>query len=80
MLPPRSPKLNGGVERANRTHTEEFYEVTDSSFDLTDLRLKLLALEGVCNTIRPTQALHYLTPAQSLEQLGIDLEKEVMCH
>jgi putative transposase len=25
-LPPRSPKLNGGVERANRTHTEEFYE------------------------------------------------------
>ncbi len=27
-LPPRSPKLNGSVERANRTHTEEFYEVT----------------------------------------------------
>ena len=30
VLPPRSPKLNGYVERANRTHTEEFYEVTDS--------------------------------------------------
>ena len=28
VLPPRSPKLNGGVERANRTHTEEFYEIT----------------------------------------------------
>ena len=28
VLPPRSPKLNGQVERANRTHTEEFYEVT----------------------------------------------------
>ena len=26
VLPPRSPKLNGAVERANRTHTEEFYE------------------------------------------------------
>jgi putative transposase len=25
VLPPRSPKLNGAVERANRTHTEEFY-------------------------------------------------------
>jgi transposase len=24
VLPPRSPKLNGRVERANRTHTEEF--------------------------------------------------------
>jgi hypothetical protein len=28
VLPPRSPKLNGAVERANRTHTEEFYQVT----------------------------------------------------
>jgi transposase InsO family protein len=25
MLPPRSPKLNGGVERVHRTHTEELY-------------------------------------------------------
>jgi putative transposase len=30
VLPPRSPKLHGSVERANRTHTEEFYEVTDA--------------------------------------------------
>ena len=29
VLPPRRPKLHGTVERANRTHTEEFYEVTD---------------------------------------------------
>jgi transposase InsO family protein len=27
VLPPKSPKLNGCVERAHRTHTEEFYEV-----------------------------------------------------
>src|SRR5450759_5277010 len=26
VLPPRSPKLHGTVERANRTHTEECYE------------------------------------------------------
>jgi hypothetical protein len=26
VLPPRSPQLNGAVERAQRTHTEEFYE------------------------------------------------------
>jgi putative transposase len=76
VLPPRSPKLNGAVERANRTHTEEFYEVTDSTFDLADLRPKLLEWEEICNTIRPNQALHYLTPAECLEQFN----KEVGCH
>ena len=42
VLPPRSPKLNGAVERAHRTHAEEFYEVTESSFDLSELRGELL--------------------------------------
>lgn len=67
VLPPRSPKLNGGVERAHRTHTEEFYEVTDCSFDLVELRDKLLEWENIYNTIRPHQSLHYLTPRQYLE-------------
>jgi putative transposase len=68
VLPPRSPKLNGGVERANRTHTEEFYEITDSTFDLADLRPKLLEWENICNTYRPNQALNYLTPLENLER------------
>jgi len=42
VLPLCSPKLNGGVERAHRTHTEEFYEVTESSFDLCELKDELL--------------------------------------
>jgi transposase InsO family protein len=62
VLPPRSPKLNGGVERAHRTHTEEFYEITDSSFDLADIRQQLLQWEHIYNTIRPHQSLGYLTP------------------
>jgi putative transposase len=33
VLPPRSPKLNGAVERANRTHTEEFYQITACSLE-----------------------------------------------
>lgn len=69
VLPPRSPKLNGAVERANRTHTEEFYEVTDSDFELADLRTKLLEWENICNTYRPNQALGYLTPWEYLQQL-----------
>ena len=77
VLPPRSPKLNGGVERAHRTHTEEFYEVTDSSYEIADLRQKLLAWERVYNTIRPHQALGYLTPEKYLTQ---HLRKEVRCH
>ncbi len=56
-LPPRSPKLNGSVQRANRTHTEEFYEVTDAEATLADLRPALRAWETVYNTVRPHQAL-----------------------
>jgi putative transposase len=79
-LPPCSPKLNGGVERANRTHTEEFYEITDSTFELADLRPKLLQWENICNTYRPNQAIGYLTPLQFLEQARNKLKKEVRCH
>ena len=77
VLPPRSPKLNGAVEGANRTHTEEFYEITDSSFELADLRPKLLEWENICNTFRPNQALGYLTP---LENLNRNFIQEVRCH
>jgi putative transposase len=68
VLPPRSPKLNGYVERANRTHTEEFYEVTDSSFEMDELRKALLKWEYIYNTVRPHQSLGYLTPQKFLEQ------------
>ena len=79
VLPPRSPKLNGHVERAQRTHTEEFYEVTDSSFEIQELNRALLEWEKVYNTIRPHQALGYLTPQQFLEQCQ-QKRKEAMCH
>jgi transposase InsO family protein len=72
-LPPRSPKLNGAVERANRTHTEEFYEVTTAEATLADLRPALLAWETTYNTIRPHQALGYLTPAEYLASLEGDV-------
>jgi len=68
VLPPRSPKLNGHVERAQRTHTEEFYEVTDASFELPELNKALLKWEEVYNTIQPHQALGYLTPLEFVEQ------------
>ena len=68
VLPPRSPKLNGGVERAHRTHTEEFYEITDSDFEIEHLTTELLEWERVYNTLRPHQALKYLTPLLYLQR------------
>ena len=46
VLPPRSPKLNGHVERAHRTYTEEFYVVTDSGFEINELN-------QACKMIQP---------------------------
>jgi transposase InsO family protein len=59
------------VERANGTHTTEFYEVTDAEPVLADLRSALLAWETVYNTIRPHQSLGYRTPAEYLASLGL---------
>lgn len=67
VLPPKSPKLNGHVERANRTHTEEFYEVENCSWTVSELNHQLLQWEHTYNFIRPHQALAYLTPAEYLK-------------
>jgi putative transposase len=68
VLPPRSPKLNGAVERANRTHTEEFYQVTACSLEMKKLNRELRHWERIYNTVRPHQSLGYLTPQQFLLQ------------
>jgi transposase InsO family protein len=70
VLPPRSPKLNGAVERANRTHTEEFYHVTACSLEMKKLNRELRHCEKIYNTVRPHQALDYLTPQQFLLHLS----------
>lgn len=64
VLPPRSPKLNGSVERAQRTHTEEFYEVSEFSLKIDCLNQELKDWERIYNTVRPHQALGYLTPEE----------------
>lgn len=66
VLPPRSPKLNGCVERAQRTHKEEFYQMLDPPDSLGELRRLLMAQELCYNTVRPHQALAQLTPYQWL--------------
>ncbi len=73
VLPPRSPKLHGAVERANRTHTEEFYEVTTAEPTLEAFQAELRIWETVYNTIRPHQSLGQRTPAEYLASVGIDV-------
>lgn len=76
LLPPRSPKLNGHVERAHRTHQEEFYEVEDLPDTIGELRQKLRAWETVYNTVRPHQALGQRTPAEFYQEwLGTQTER-----
>lgn len=47
LLPPRFPKLNEGVERAHRTHLDEFYAVHAPDGDLQNLNKELLKGEWV---------------------------------
>lgn len=70
VLPPRSPKLNGHVERVNRTHRCEFWELYDGPLELPPLQEALRAWEEEYNHARPHQALGYRTPAEHLVALG----------
>ena len=70
VLPPRSPKLNGHVERANRTHRQEFWECDDGALELPPLQAALRAWERADHEQRPHQALAYRTPAAYLVALA----------
>jgi transposase InsO family protein len=56
------------VERGNRTHREEFYEVYDLDWTAHQLRPDLLNWEVIYNTVRPHQSLGYLTPQEYITQ------------
>jgi len=73
ILPPRSPKLNGHVERAHRTHREEFYEVYDGDLEVAPLNIALRQWERVYNHVRPHQALDNRTPQEYLTQCHPDM-------
>jgi len=66
VLPPRSPKLNGCVERLNRTYREEFYNCSTATPTVAGFQKDLRHWEHIYNHIRPHQALGYLTPAAYL--------------
>ena len=79
VLPPRSPKLNGQVERSHRTHHEEFYQVIPDRWTLDSLNPQLRRWERIYNTVRPHQALGYRTPLEFL-QLWKSQSQKAECH
>jgi len=80
VLPPRSPKLNGHVERAQRTHTEEFYELYDGDLEIAPLNQALLSWEQIYNTVRPHHSLDGRTPKEYLEQCHPELVPAQLSH
>jgi putative transposase len=79
VLPPRSPKLNGHVERSHRTHNEEFYEVHAESDQVPLLNHQLRQWERTYNCVRPHQSLAYLTPLEFITRWQQNLRRE-KCH
>ncbi|MCR4286345.1 MAG: integrase core domain-containing protein [Candidatus Kaiserbacteria bacterium] len=66
---PRSPKINGMVERFNRTVQEECIERADEVFyDPERFKKKLADYMTWYNTKRPHMSLHLQTPIQVLQQ------------
>jgi len=70
VLPPRSPKFNGCVERLNRTSREEFWQCYDGDLDLASLTPALRDFEEEYNGLRPHQALQMRTPLEYLASLS----------
>lgn len=62
VLPPRSPKLNGTVERSNATFHYEFYALNSQLKGLDDTKAQLARFVAFYNEKRPHQHLRYLTP------------------
>ena len=65
-IKPRSPQLNGKVERSHRTDQEEFYQLLAYTDDV-DLKRKLASWEEFYNFNRPHGAHQGGTPYEALK-------------
>ena len=67
-IKPRTPQLNGKVERSHRTDQMEFYQLLTYTDDV-DLNTKLQAWENFYNYDRPHLALDGKTPYEMMKSL-----------
>lgn len=79
LIRPRTPRLNGKVERSHRTDTQEFYAKQQFS-DMEDLQKKVEEWERHYNHERAHMALDGRTPAEKLhEKLSTDPPSNKRC-
>lgn len=69
VLPPRSPKMNCYVERANETYRYEFWNIYEIPDTMEETRKLLRKFEYYYNTERMHQSLNYLTPMEYWEKI-----------
>lgn len=74
VLAPRSPELNGHVERINGTWRSDFYQLFDLPSSLTELRPLLENYNDTYNWDRPHESLALQTPQEFLENLGFKID------
>ena len=67
-IKPKSPQLNGKVERSHRTDREEFYQLLTYTGDV-DLAQKLASWEDFYNLNRPHGAHKGRTPYEALRSM-----------
>ena len=67
VLPPNSPKLNGCVERFNRTTREEFWAWYTGTTDLETVRPAMQRWTSRYNALRLHTSLGYVTPLDFLQ-------------
>lgn len=69
VLAPKSPEMNGGVERVNKTWRDELYNLYDDlPATVAELRPEVREQQLVMNHIRPHEGLNLLTPAEYLRR------------
>lgn len=70
VLPPKSPELNGTVERGNGTFRYEFYAQQDRFESLFQLQDSLQKFVTSYNTFRPHHGVGLLTPYEAYELIS----------
>ncbi len=76
VLPPKSPEINGAVERCNRSWRYEFYAVYGLPTRLDEFNPLIDAFQHRDNTWRPHGALGEKTPRKYLQ----DHQAEALSH
>ena len=79
ILPPKSPKLNGSVERAQSTWRYEFYACHELPAALVPLQAEVDRFAHHFNHVRPHQALGDLTPAEYLANAATETPARLTC-